>query len=117
MAKKDIQQEINEFLEVLDVKSLISFLECTIPLTELYDVEENDDWVENYVGKDEVSTIRMIRTVYLISKLADLHAGKLATIKARFRNLWQTLEKIHDKENLNRIDRSDGADLLGTAVL
>lgn len=97
MPKKDIQQEINEFLEVLDVKSLISFLECTIPLTELYDVEENDDWVENYVGKDEVTTIRMIRTVYLMSKLADKHSGKLSTIRARFHKLWLRLEEIHEK--------------------
>lgn len=97
MAKKDLQQEINEFLEVFDVKTLISFLECTIPLTELYDVEENSDWVEDYVGKDQVSTIRMIRTVYLISKLAETSGGKLATVKARFGKLYKRLEKIHDE--------------------
>lgn len=97
MAKKDLQQEINEFLEVFDVNTLISFLECTIPLTELYDVEENADWVEDYVGKDQVSTIRMIRTVYLISKLSEKSGGKLATVRARFPNLWKRLEKIHDE--------------------
>lgn len=97
MAKKDLQQEINEFLELFDVHSLISFLECTIPLTELYAVEENSDWVEDYVGKDQASTIRMIRTVYLISKLAEKSGGKLATVKARFGNLWKRLEKIHDE--------------------
>ncbi len=97
MPKKDLQQEINEFLELFDIKSLISFLECTIPLTELYDVDESDDWVEQKVGKDEVSTIRMIRTVYLISKLSELHGGKLATVKARFGKLYQRLEKIHDE--------------------
>ena len=94
MAKKDLQQEINEFLEIFDVNSLISFLECTIPLTELYDVEENSDWVEDHVGKDQASTVRMIRTVYLISKLSEFHGGKLATIKMRFKNLWKRLEAI-----------------------
>jgi hypothetical protein len=97
MAKKTLENEINEFLEVLDIQSLIALLECTIPLTELYDVEENSDWVENYVGKDEVSTIRMIRTVYLVSKLADRSGGKLATIQARFKNLWKKLEDIHEQ--------------------
>ena len=104
MAKKDIQQEINEFLELFDIKTLISFLECTIPLTELYDVEENKDWVEDYVGKDQASTIRIIRTVYLISKLADTNGGKFATVKVRFANLWRRLEKIHDEtkeQNIN----------------
>jgi hypothetical protein len=97
MLKKTLEQEINEFLEVFDVKSLISFLECTIPLTELYDIEENADWVEEKVGKDQVSTIRMIRTVYLISKLAGTSGGKLAIVKAKFPNLWRRLEKIHDE--------------------
>lgn len=97
MPKKDLEQEINEFLELFDIKSLISFLECTIPLTELYDVDESDDWVEQKVGKDEVSTIRMIRTVYLISRLAEFHAGKLATVRMRFKDLYKRLEKIHDQ--------------------
>jgi hypothetical protein len=99
MAKKDLQQEINEFLEVFDVNTLISLLECIIPLRELYDVEENADWVENYVSKDQVSTIRIIRTVYLISKLAETSSGKLATVRAKFGNLWRRLEKIHDEHN------------------
>lgn len=109
MAKKDLQQEINEFLEIFDVKSLISFLECTIPLTELYDVDESKDWVEDYVGKDQASTIRMIRTVYLISKLSEISGGKIATVKAKFGNLWQRLEKIHDEtKKANAIaDRPD----------
>ncbi len=106
MAKKDLQQEINEFLEVFDVNTLISFLECTIPLTELYDVEENADWVEDYVGKDHVSTIRMIRTVYLISKLSELHGGKLAIVKAKFKDLYKRLEKIHDETAVANANKS-----------
>jgi HJR/Mrr/RecB family endonuclease len=94
MTKKTVEQEINEFVELWDAKTLVSFLECTMHLTELYSVEKDFDWVEKEVGKHQTSTIRLIRTVYLISKLADVHAGKLATIKARFKNLWQRLENI-----------------------
>lgn len=101
MPKKDLQQEINEFLELFDIKSLIQLLECSMPLTELYNIEENNDWVEQAVGKDEVSTIRMIRTVYLISKLAETSGGKLATVRARFKDLYKRLEKIHDQTAAN----------------
>lgn len=94
MSKKNIETEINEFLEVWDVNSMISFLTSAFHLTELYNVEEEDDWVEKLVGPDEVITIRSIRTVYLMSKFAELQAGKLATTRMRFKDLWKRLEKI-----------------------
>jgi len=94
LTKKDIEAEINEFLELWNVDSMISFLTNAFYLTELYNVEIEDDWVEKIVGPEEVITIRSIRTVYLMSKFADLQAGKLAITKARFRNLWKRLEKI-----------------------
>lgn len=97
MTKKTIEKEINEFLESFNLETLISFLECAIPLAELYNVEENDDWVEHAVGKDEASTIRVIRTIYLVSKLSDMHAGTLCLIKARYNKLWKRLEKIHEE--------------------
>lgn len=101
MAKKrDIEEEINDFLAIWGSKELISFLNEVIPLLELYDVDEKDDWVEKDVGGDEenIRTIRLIRTVYLISRIAELHAGKLSIIKMRFKDLWKRMEKqgIHE---------------------
>ena len=94
LAKKNIEAEINEFLEMLDVNSMISFLTCAFTLTELYNVEEEEDWVEKLVGPEQVITIRSIRTVYLMSKFAELQAGKLASTRVRFKDLWKRLEKI-----------------------
>jgi len=94
LAKKTIENEINEFLELWDVDSMISFLTSAFHLTELYNVEEEDDWVEKIVGPEQVITIRSIRTVYLMSKFAELQAGKLASTRVRFKDLWKRLEKI-----------------------
>ncbi len=94
MAKKTIENEINDFLELWDVDSMISFLTSAFHLTELYNVEEEDDWVEKLVGPEQVITIRSIRTVYLMSKFAELQAGKLAITRVRFKDLWKRLEKI-----------------------
>lgn len=96
--KKTIEQEINDFLENWDCKQQIAFLRDIIPLFELYDVEDEDDWVEKQVGGDEenVRNIRLIRTVYLVSRIAEFHAGNLCGINIHFKNLWKRMEKVNE---------------------
>jgi hypothetical protein len=93
--KRSLEEEINDFLESWDCKQKIAFLRDIIPLFELYDVEDEDDWVEKAVGgdKENVRTVRLIRTVYLVSKIAEFHAGRMCTIKGRFKDLWKRMEK------------------------
>jgi hypothetical protein len=95
LKKKNLEFEINDFLEVWDARQLTSFLSDIVPIFELYDVDEETDWIKDYVGHDEenVRTIRLIRTVYLISKIAENHAGRLCLINAKFKKLWQRMEK------------------------
>lgn len=93
--KKSLEEEINDFLDVWDCKQQIAFLRDIIPLFELYDVEDEDDWVENKVGggEENVRNVRLIRTVYLVSKIAEMHSSKLCSIKFNFKNLYQKMEK------------------------
>ncbi len=91
--KKTLEQQINEFLDVWDCKQQIAFLRDIIPLFELYDVEDEDDWVKNAVGEEDERNVRLVRTVYLISRIAEFHAGKLCSIKTNFKDLWQKMEK------------------------
>lgn len=91
--RRDIEAEINEFLEYFDCQKLVNFLKDIIPLFELYDVEDEDDWVKEAVGEENERNIRLIRTVYLMSKIAENHSGVLASIKINFKNIWQRLEK------------------------
>lgn len=105
MSKKlPLDQEINQFLQEWDSKHLISFLQDIIPLFELYDVQDEGDWVADEVGGDieTVRNVRMIRTVYLISRIAEFHAGKLCLINVRFKNLWQRMEKaVNEKRTVS----------------
>jgi hypothetical protein len=94
MGKKTIEQEINEFLEYFDCKKLTEFLSDIIPLFELYNVDEENDWVKNAVGEEAERNVRLIRTVYLMSRIAENHSGCLATIKANHKKIWQRLENI-----------------------
>ncbi len=114
--KKTIEQEINDFLESWDCKQQIAFLRDIIPLFELYDVEDEDDWVEKKVGGDEenVRNVRLIRTVYLVARIAEFHAGKLCSINVNFRNLWKRMEKEghgqrDDNQNIGIEAVGDGA--------
>lgn len=96
MPKKTIEQEVNEFLEIWGAKELVSFMKDLIPLFELYDVDENDDWVRDQVGELDERNVRLIRTVYLMSYIAEQYAGKLCSVSVRFKNLWKRLERQID---------------------
>jgi len=61
-------------------------------LLELYNVDEDNDWVKDVVGDEDVRTVRLIRTVYLVSKLAQKHSGMLSVINIRFKDLWKRME-------------------------
>lgn len=90
----NLEKEINNFLEDWDVHKLIEFLKDIIPLCELYNVSIDDDWVKDLVGQDRHKDIRLIRTVYLISKIAENHSGKLAMIKAKYQRLFEHMENV-----------------------
>lgn len=73
---------------------MCAFLRDIIPLVELYDVESDNDWVKDVVGEENLQNVRLIRTVYLLSKISEAHAGKLAIIKANFRDIHKRLEAM-----------------------
>jgi hypothetical protein len=91
--RKTLEEEINEFLEIWEGDSLAAFLNDVIPLIELYYTEVEGDWVVQAVGEEEAQTVRLIRTVYLLSRIAEIHAPKLATTKVHFKNLFHKMER------------------------
>lgn len=93
MKHKPLDQEINDFIDYWDHEALISLLSDLLPLIELYYVEEENDWVKDAVGEEDTRNVRLIRTVYLLSKLADKHAGKLSQMKMKYKDLWRRLEE------------------------
>jgi hypothetical protein len=93
--KKTVEEDINLFLEDWGPAQLLQFLRSVIPLFELYDVVDEDDWVEKQIGggKENVRTVRLIRTVYLISRLCEFHTGKMVSTRAKYPELWKRMEK------------------------
>ena len=51
--RQSIEDQINAFLEVWDYEQLTAFLSDVIPVLELYNVDRDDDWVADAVGKED----------------------------------------------------------------
>lgn len=71
---------------------MCDFLRDIIPLFDLYDVEDDSDWVKDAVGEEDLQNVRLIRTVYLVSRIAEFHAGVLASLKINFKDLYKRME-------------------------
>ena len=91
--KKSVEQEINEFLQVFGKSDLTNLLNDILPLLELYNVDDSSDWIRDAVGKEDCNNVRLIRTVYLVSWLCEMHATKLCSVKVQFKDLWKRIEK------------------------
>ncbi len=90
----DLEKDINNFLEYLDINKLLDLLEDIMPLAELYNISETNDWVRDTVGENKHRDIRLIRTVYLMSKIAEHHSGKFAMIRAKYPKLFERMEEV-----------------------
>ena len=94
MAKKrSIEEDITAFIEQWDFDRLTMFLRDVMPLFELFNVDDDNDWVANEVGAENERNVRLIRVVYLMSRIADMHAGKLCAINVHFKGLYKKLEE------------------------
>lgn len=94
MAKKDIEEEIREFLQLWPAQQMIDFLRDIIPLFELFDVDDENDWVLEEVGEDNEQNVRLVRFIYLVSRIAEKHTGRLARVKSSHPKLCNRLEEI-----------------------
>ncbi len=92
--KKDLNDIIEDFVNEWDVDSMCAFLRDLEPIFELYDVNDDEtDWIRPFVSDGEHNHVRLIRTVYLVSKFAEIHAGKLCVLNLKYKKLWQKMEK------------------------
>jgi hypothetical protein len=104
MSKKlrDMVQETEEFIEHFGIQGVQALIKEVYEFYELYDVDEIDDWVAHYVKGDaeNVRNVRMIRSVYLVSRMAEFLSGKLVLVKTKFPNFYKRLEKYVKENNI-----------------
>lgn len=100
MPKITIQEEIDSFLTDFGANELTAFFTDVMPLIDLYYVTDDQDWVKDAVGAANEKEVRIARTVYLASKIADFHSGKFAYLKMKYKGLWSRMEKDSLKQEL-----------------
>jgi hypothetical protein len=91
--KLTVEDEINGLLHMFRKEDLSCLLTDVLPLLELYNVADDNDWLRDAVGEDDSKNVRLIRTVYLLSWFAERNVSKLASIKVHFKGLWKRIEK------------------------
>lgn len=92
MKKKPIEELLEDAIKVWGIDEMMSFLQDIFEIYKLYDVDPDDDWMQS-LGED-YQTIRLIRSIYLISKLSENHAGKLCAFSVKFPKLHKKLESV-----------------------
>lgn len=100
MKKIELDEEIDMFLMDWDYKQMKEFIELMVPILELYDVAEGEDWIYDAVGEDNERNVRLIQTVYLISKFAEAFSSRLCTIKMKYHRMWYRMEKYIKQKGL-----------------
>ncbi len=95
MSKKSIAEELESFIEIWDYKEMIAFFKDVYPLIALFEVDEENDWVEKEVGKENVQNVRVVRMAYILSRIAEFHTGKFCKVKVEHKNLWKRLEQVN----------------------
>lgn len=92
--KLQVSEEVSLFLERYTLEDLQSLLKEILGLIDLFNVDEQNDWLKDLVGEDNCDNVRLARVVYIISRLAEFHAGKLLKIRLEFPHLWERMEKV-----------------------
>ena len=83
MAKKLLEQELCEYLQLWDGKQMISFLEDVMPLLNVFNTKDDSEWFENCEDEREALNVQIIRCAYIISRIADHHSAKFALMRAK----------------------------------
>lgn len=94
-----INKELDRFLDVCSIEEMFNIAKDAVPLVELHEMMEGYELIDDEEEKQEVSAQLFVRVIYLLSKFAHLHAGKLCVIKSVFPDLHKRLENITVSED------------------
>lgn len=94
--KKTVEEQINEAMFDWAGQPLIEFLRDCIALFKLWDIDDENDWVEEAVGGDDdnVRTVRLVRTVYILSQIAEKNTGRFVSLKTKYPKLCEKMEAM-----------------------
>ncbi len=93
--KKTVNDEINEFLEYWGSEGVVMFMEDVVPLLNMY--SQDTDYLSEEQCDNE-RNVRLVRTVYLLSIIAENHATKINYVNSKFMGLSKRIENQGKEE-------------------
>lgn len=90
---KSFEDTLAEAFKFVDFSHFKLLIKDLVYIYELYDVDDEDNWLKDAVGEDDEINVRIIRTVYLLSRIAENHGSLLIAFKAKFPKLWERIER------------------------
>ncbi len=90
---RDVEHEINEFFKIWEYREQCELMKCIIEMIKLYDIDEEDDWVRDEVGPEDCKNVRILRSVYLISRVSEMMSSKFMSVQLKHAGLWRRMEK------------------------
>lgn len=92
--KNNLGDCVNGILKIFGPDQLTDLLRTTWELYDLYGRDEDGDWVEDAVGIENVDEVRLARTAYILSALADHNAKLFDKINKRYPGFYKLAEKL-----------------------
>lgn len=89
----EIEKKLQEFFQIMPHEKLIGFAELAAELLEVFQAYEDCDWDE-IMANEDTRNVKIIRTVYIMSRLAEDYSGTLALVRVKYKDFWRKLEKI-----------------------
>jgi len=91
--KKTTAEEISEAFYFFDFNQFKSMIYDFSSIYELYNMDDEDNWLKEECDQEHEINVRIIRTVYILSKISENYTGMLLGFKLKFPKLWEKLEK------------------------
>lgn len=92
--KNELGDAVNGILSIFGPDQLTEFLRTTWELYDLYGRDEEGDWVADAVGIENVDEVRLARTAYILSVLAEQNAKLFDKINKRFPGFHKQAERV-----------------------
>ena len=97
-----LEGELCRFLDIWPLEQFTEFMRCVHNLMEMYDITDENNWIEKIVAPEDMRNVVLIRTAYLMSKIAEKFASKLYQTASKLPKFCHRLEKIKDETHTQK---------------
>jgi len=93
MPKRNVNEDLERCITQWIGKQLPGIMNYMIEMCKLWNIDDDNDFLKQELGCEDVKNHRLILTAYMLSRFAESYAGALVSFKVEYKDLWKRLEK------------------------